>query len=105
MTSEEIVLFLYLRRTVYEYIKDYLKDDGDHKSYEGAWELLTCYPSYFDSETFYDGPEAVVATLHCYVLGPSRHYEWRGRTWKEAFEKAKRDIEEWAFLDEGGDAE
>ena len=93
MTREELELFLYLRRTVYEYIEEYLKDDCGHKSYEGTWELLTSYPSYFDSDTFYDGPDAVIATLHCYVLGPHRHYEWRGRTWKEAFKQAKRDID------------
>lgn len=40
--------------------------------------------------------------LHCYVIGPSRHYEWRGRTMDEALDKAEADINTWIEEWEGG---
>ena len=32
MTTEEFVLFLNLRKTVWDYIAEYMKDDRGHKS-------------------------------------------------------------------------
>ena len=95
MNHAEKEKFLRLRSMVGNYIEEYLKDDCGHKSYEGTWELTVCYPSYFDDETFQAGPEVYVVVLHCYVLGPGRHYDWHGKSWLEALEKAEADISSW----------
>ena len=95
MTTEEFVLFLNLRKTVWDYIAEYLKDDAGHKSYEGTFELTVCYPDYFTGDGYASGPEALIVTLHCYVLGPGRHYSWKGKTWEQALRRAERDILEW----------
>lgn len=85
--------FLKLRR----YLLDALgKIDMEcHKSYEGTFELLLSYPCYFDDEAGGDEPDAVTITLHCYVIGPSRHYSWSGATLAKAVQRARKDIERW----------
>lgn len=88
--------FLKLRR----YVLDALgKMDMEYcKSYEGSFELLINYPNYFDEncgDTPTDNPDCVTINLHCYVLGPRRHYEWDGKSIQEAVVKARKDIEQW----------
>ena len=95
MTKEEKALFHLLRLNVGSYIEDYLKDDCGHKSYEGTWELTVSYPSYFEDDTFNAPPESFIVQLHCYVLGPGRHYSWSGKNWMEALKKCQRDIKLW----------
>lgn len=85
-----------VRRQVAGAIAKALEDDCGHKSYEGQWELLVSYPDYFQDETGSALPDMYQITLHCYVLGPGRHYDWRGESWQEALEKCKRDIDTWA---------
>lgn len=63
-----------------------LKLDGVHKSYEGAIELHL--PGYFGNAMFR-------IILHCYVLGPTRHYEWTGVSLHEALASANKDVTEW----------
>lgn len=99
MTRTEKALFSLLRVKVGEYIEDYSKDDSGHKSYEGTWELSVIYPSYFESDDFTAPPDLYYVKLHCYVLGPQRHYEWVGGSWIESLKKAKSDIENW-IMDE-----
>ena len=103
MTKEEKALFSLLRVNVGEYIEDYLKDDAGHKSYEGTWELSVTYPSYFESDGFTAKPDSYCVTLHCYVLGPGRHYDWFGKSWLEALQRARSDIQKW-IKGERGDA-
>lgn len=95
MTSEEKTLFSSLRRQVADYIREYLKDDFGHKSYEGTWEVRASYPNYFDDDTATAPPDFCQITLHCYVLGPGRHYDWKGKSFMEALKKCKRDIDQW----------
>lgn len=69
-------------------------NDGYGKPYEGAFEITQEYPN------FYDDPDATSAPivrikLHCYILGPARHYEWTGKTFVEALAKAEHDISDW----------
>lgn len=66
-----------------------------HKSYEGTWEISYGFPDYFDDPTADAPPEAVKIQLHCYVVGPGRHYQWYGKDFDEAFEKCKADVEKW----------
>ena len=95
MSDEEKDLFNQLRKQVADYIFEYLKDDFGHKSYEGTWELLVSYPSYFEDENSIASPVFYRVTLHCYVLGPGRHYDWEGKSFLEALNKCKRDIDDW----------
>lgn len=66
-----------------------------HKSYEGSWEITETYPSYFEDPAGNAPPETVMIQLHCYVIGPHRHYQWLGKNFDEAFEKCKADVEKW----------
>lgn len=86
-----------LRKLTMDAIGRELEIDCCGKSYEGAFEILVSYPDYFDRE--YDNkpdqPDFYLIRLHCYVLGPGRHYEWKGRTLKNALDKAEMDINQW----------
>jgi len=96
MTKEEFFReFGLLRQRVAKAIEAILAEDGYCKSYEGTWELLVSYPDYFDDKTGTAAPDFYRITLHCYVLGPARHYDWDGRSWAEAFEKCKEQVESW----------
>lgn len=95
MTREFYHEFNALRRTVADAIRKALALDGYCKSYEGTWELLVSYPDYFEDETATAPPDFYRITLHCYVLGPSRHYNWDGKTWEEALSKCKADVADW----------
>ncbi len=75
MNPKEQTEFDRLRRKVADAIAEYLKADYGHKSYEGTWELLIAYPDYFQDSTGTAAPEMYQLTLHCYVLGPGRHYD------------------------------
>ena len=95
--AKEYKRFLALRRRVMQAIRRQLEVDSTCKSYEGAFEILVSYPDYFDWE--YDNkpdePKFYLIHLDCYVLGPGRHYEWRGRTLKNALDHAEKDINQW----------
>lgn len=93
--------FRILRKKVMKAIYEQLVDDPGCKSYEGAFEWTVCYPNYFEDETGDMGATSFVLTLHCYVLGPARHYDWYGKTMNEALDKAEKDIHEWIGGDEG----
>lgn len=88
--------FLALRRKVMAGIKKALAIDCTCKSYEGFMELVIEFSDYFEmGESEEDAPNQYVIRLHCYVLGPARHYEWRGRTLDEALDAAEKEISMW----------
>lgn len=92
--------FLILRRKLFEAIKSQLELDCGCKSYEGAFEITKCYPNYFEDE-YGDGSAILwVIELHCYVIGPHRHYRWDGRSFDVALRKAERDIYSWIQQEE-----
>lgn len=95
MTGREQERFADLRQKVAQAIRHYLQDDCGHKSYEGTWEMLISYPSYFDDETATAAPDFYQLTLHCYVLGPHRHYVWSGKNWGEVLDKCEVNIDPW----------
>lgn len=74
-----------LRARLFACIEKALAEDDHCKSYEGTFEVVM--PCYFGGDW--------VIRLHCYVVGPSRHYEWRGSTIEEAELKAEVDITSW----------
>lgn len=86
--------FIALRRMLLNALDKVDMSDGC-KSYEGIFELTFSYPDYFDSNSKKDDPDFCMITLHCYVLGPGRHYEWRGKTIEEAVKKCEHDIKQW----------
>jgi hypothetical protein len=69
-------------------------NDGYGKSYEGAFEITQEYPNFYDDPDATNAP-IVHIKLHCYILGPARHYEWTGKTFAEALGKADADITAW----------
>ena len=84
-----------LRKKVMAAIEEQLACDSHCKSYEGTFEWTTCYPNYFDDEKGIAGPNLYVLELHCYVLGPARHYRWTGKTRSEVLDKAEKEIGSW----------
>ena len=94
--------FRLVRKKVMKAIEEQLADDPHCKSYEGSFEWAVCYPNYFEDETGDMGATHFVLTLHCYVLGPARHYDWHGKTMNEALDKAEKDIHNWIGGDEDG---
>lgn len=66
-----------------------------HKSYEGTWEISYGFPDYFDDPLAESDPIDVTIQLHCYLVGPGRHYKWSGSNFDEAFQKCKADVEKW----------
>lgn len=93
--------FKRLRKLVMKAISEIDLSDGC-KSYEGTFEWTVCYPNYFGDETGDSGACFFVLVLHCYVLGPGRHYEWTGKTMDEALKKAEKDICRWIGEAEDG---
>lgn len=87
--------FAALREKTNHAIKMALSVDSHCKSYEGSWELNLCFPDYFQDEDGKAPPDFVEIMLHCYVLGPSRHYRWLGHSFEEALVKAEAEVNSW----------
>lgn len=69
------------------------------KSYEGAWELCIEYPS-TDEGGAKMPPCFWEITMHSYLIGPDRHYKWRGKTFEEAVTKCWKDVDLWCAIAE-----
>jgi len=100
MNQEEYERFMRLRKDLFDAIAKELQIDGHHKSYEGR--LYIRFPHYFEENCYadwqYDNPDyRGIWGIHldCYVLGPTRHYEWSGRTFCEALESAENEMQQW----------
>lgn len=94
VSAESMNKFYKLREDLFKQIDKALEEDGHHKSYEGTLEITCCYPNRFE-ENGENKPNYWVIELHCYVIGPSRHYDWDGKTFEEALFKADKEIREW----------
>lgn len=95
MTRHEQQRFQTLRQRVMKAIAKELEEDSYCKSYEGTFEIVTCYPNYFEDETGERGPNVYCVRFDSYVLGPHRHYEWFSSTLDEALDSAEQDIDQW----------
>lgn len=95
MTTEEYKRFNDLRQKVADAIKRELEEDPYCKSYEGTWELTACYPNYFDDNTGTAPASLCQIVLHCYVLGPHRHYTWASDSWDGALRLCEKQIAAW----------
>lgn len=92
ITQPELERFYALRQYVFDNIKQALEEDSHCKSYEGSMQLS--FPNYFEKDDENSFMRCGVF-LNCYVFGPMRHYEWYGRTFTEALDKAEQDINSW----------
>lgn len=95
--TEESVRFVCLRNFLFSKIREAFEKEGAiGKSTEGAFEVVHCFPDYYEEEykTPYSG-ECWIIRLYCYVVGPSRHYEWSGRNLLDAVKKAEKEIYGW----------
>jgi hypothetical protein len=90
MTTDELNRFFSLRLKVFQAIKRELEIDSHCKSYEGAMSIQ--FPDYFE---VLNRTENYIIELHCYVIGPSRHYSWSGKTLTKALDEAEKDILSW----------
>ena len=86
--------FKELRQAVAEEVNRLVEDGCDHKSYEGTFEVIFGYPDAFEDPHGIQEPDCIII-LHCYVFGPSRHYQWKGRTFAEALEKCEKSVRAW----------
>ncbi len=78
------------RERLFAEIRKALDRSSHHKSYEGALEVLM--PGFF-------GGDEWTLELHCYVLGPWRHYEWHGPTLGQCVAEANADLDSWTEED------
>lgn len=97
MTHSDIDQFMALRADLFAAITKSLAEDGHCKSYEGAFRIQ--FPNYFESRQFEPRVEHLQKPwgilLDCYLIGPSRHYEWWGDTFAEALHAAEADVRAW----------
>jgi len=95
MNEKDFKEFYHIREATFKAIHEELMEDNFCKSYEGTFELTICWPDYFEDDTATAEPEYYKLTLHCYVLGPARHYDWCGRTLADALKLCKSDLIDW----------
>ena len=87
MLGEYQERFNALRKRLFDAIAIELKaDDGYCKSYEGSLEWIIEYPNYFEDCLAIREP-LYTLKLHCYVVGPARHYDFPGKTIKVVLDK------------------
>ena len=90
-----------LRRRLWDLLGTVDFSDGC-KSYEGAIEVHCEYPDYFfclannEDKPQIPEPSYYEITLHCYVLGPTRHYKFKGKTFSQALDC----FEKWIVAEE-----
>lgn len=95
LTPKFIAEFSALRKRLAEALAALLKEDPHHKSYEGSWDLTFCFNDVFRDPEGDAPPYFFMIRLHCYLIGPSRHYEWGGTSWEEALLRCRHDVEMW----------
>lgn len=94
MTEEE--RFKRLRNFLFDKIQEAFSDGATGKSTEGVFEITHCFPDFYEDrwQEKWTG-NAWGIKLYCYVVGPSRHYEWWGGTLMDAIKKAEKEIYGW----------
>ena len=95
ITQTSLDRFYKLREKLFDEIKKILEEDGYCKSYEGA--MAIGFPNYLQGRD--ESEDKFSITLDCYVVGPSRHYQWFGKTFEESLSKAENEILSWIIKD------
>jgi len=87
--------FAALRKQV-NYAIEYQRKHGEPgKIYDGAWELFFMYPPQDEDPDAIAHPEQCIIRLHSYLVGPSRHYSWIGKSCEEALARCKKVVDKW----------
>lgn len=97
-SPEHWARFVQIRSELFKAIAQSLAEDGHCKSYEGA--LVIHLPNYFEESEAtrgygWFGTGAWTIEMHCYLIGPNRHYRWEGKSFEDALHKAETDIRAW----------
>lgn len=93
MTVGQLDRFGALRADLFDEIRLRLALDGHCKSYEGTFSFV--FPNYFDDRETERTREAWGIRLDCYVVGPSRHYDWWGVDFGHALQRCETDVRKW----------
>ena len=102
--SDDAVRFNRLRWKVNETIRKWWSRGEPGKTYEGEWEVTCSYDGADAGDTLH--PTYWKIVLHCYLIGPNRHYSWDGRTFADALKKCEYDVTRWCEeADDGEEAE
>lgn len=91
----DVQRFYALRRRVFEAIEAIRATGEGGKSYEGTFEIRYDFEECNALDEIEDKPIGVEIVLHCYLLGPARHYSWRGNSLHDALNKCEDDINLW----------
>lgn len=83
--------FYGLRQRVFNLIR--AVDEGYHKSYEGALDIVFSFPDVFTSNGNPEPPEYCRIKLYCYLLCNGRHEEFDGPTFDRCMDKLERWID------------
>lgn len=98
MTALQMARLADLRADLFVELGELLALDDHCKHYEGAFSVH--FPNYFEARAGEGNGWQI--TLDCYLVGPSRHYEWSGDTFGDALERCERDVRKW--INESADA-
>ncbi len=82
-----------VRNKLFAAIKKSFLEDSHCKHYEGAISIHV--PNYFEQNYNNNSDDKWSIDLHCYVVGPSRHYTWPGPTLSCCIDKMDKDIDSW----------
>jgi len=103
ITAAELERFMALRQRVMEHIThEVTVEHNGPKAYEGTFSIT--FPSWHHEQGQRPftalHPEEVTRgyyriELHCYLLGPARHYNWDGATFGVALENCEADMLGW----------
>ena len=95
ISAGDYARFETLRADLFDALARALSRDGHSKSYEGTFRIQ--FPGYYEARKVVmeasDEPWGIF--LDCYVIGPSRHYEWWGATFADVLQKADTNIRAW----------
>lgn len=96
MSEKDKKLFEELRTMVNDAIHHAWEQGEPGKSYEGEWEITCHFPGAGEYDKGEDSsPDCWHVVLHCYLIGPSRHYYWNGKTLGDALKKCQHDVSMW----------
>ena len=93
--------FLELRKKLHNALRK-ASEDYPGKSYEGEMEIAIHFPGIYDES---DDVDAVVIRADFYLIGPTRHYSWKGTSISEAVKRASADIDRWIADWKDGDGD
>lgn len=94
ITQSEWERFKALRARVFNLIEAI--DEGYHKSYEGAMEIVMEFPNIFEAEEgSINEPCFYCIKLHCYLLVDGRHEDYDGETFKDCLDALEGDVRHW----------